>query len=77
MDCKKAVKCSTIPILLIHGGEDRFVPKEMSEEIVQSALNARLEIFPGAGHVLSFASNEKRYQKLLRDFVELCTENQE
>jgi len=77
MDCKKAVKYAKTPILLIHGEEDRFVPKGMSEEIVQSTVDARLEIFPGAGHVLGFASDEDRYRNLLHEFVEFCTKSQE
>ena len=77
MNCQKAVKEARIPILLIHGGNDRFVPKKMSEVIADAAPKARLEIFPDAGHVLSFVSNEKRYRDLIQEFIGYCVEKKE
>lgn len=74
MDSERAVKNTKTPILLIHGGDDRFVPSQMSRRIADAAEQARVEIFPGAGHALSFASDEARYRNLLKDFVEFCTE---
>lgn len=75
MDCEKAVKDSQIPILLIHGEDDRFVPKEMSQQISRCNRNIKTAFFQGAGHVLSFASDEVRYRDLLRDFVSFCIEH--
>ena len=75
MDCQQAVRASKVPVLLIHGGDDRFVPMEMSKAILKNCAQGKLEIFPGAGHVLCFASDEERYRKLIGDFVRTCTEN--
>lgn len=68
-DALSAVKNSTIPILIIHGDDDRFVPVEMSRQIKNAAgENCRLEIFPGAAHGVSFIFDEKRYRKVIEDF---------
>ena len=47
----RAVSRTRIPILLIHGSEDKYVPCEMSSEIYEHCSGQKyLEIFPGAGH---------------------------
>lgn len=72
-DVLYAVKKSKKPILLIHGEEDRFVPCDMSHEILENCgCNARLETFSTAGHGLSYIVNEKRYKKLIEEFVAEC-----
>lgn len=72
MDCEKAVRDADIPILLIHGGDDRFVPGEMSWKIFESCNQGKLEIFPGAGHVLCFVSDEARYENIVKEFIKNC-----
>ncbi len=68
-----AVKASTKPILIIHGDDDRFVPYHMSHEILQHCGdNALLEVFKGAGHGLSYITDEERYKKIIVDFVSRC-----
>ncbi len=68
-----AVTGTTIPILLIHGSEDKYVPQEMSAEIFENCAGARyLEIFPGAGHGGCCATDPVRYEKILRSFMESC-----
>ncbi len=70
---RKAVKKTDIPILLIHGTEDRFVPYEMSEQIYRCCAGPRqLELFPGAGHALSYLTDEKRYHKVFGSFLKRC-----
>ena len=64
-----AVRRSNIPILLIHGDDDRFVPCEMSKEICAAGNNIRLEIFPGAGHGLSYLTNKDRYAQITTEFI--------
>ena len=60
-----------LPILLIHGEEDRFVPAYMSEEIRAAAgEKARLELFPEAAHVTSFLTDEERYTEICRSFAD-------
>ena len=65
-----AAKRSKIPILLIHGESDRFVPKEMSEKIAEGAELVELHTFPGAKHGYSFLVDRERYVRLLKEFTE-------
>ncbi|MBQ1490383.1 MAG: alpha/beta hydrolase [Blautia sp.] len=59
---------SPVPILLIHGEEDHFVPCDMSRQIAAASKKVHFYTFPGAGHGLSFATDPKRYEALLDDF---------
>ena len=68
----EAVKKAKVPILIIHGDDDRFVPIEMSREILPSNPKIRYEVFPGAGHVLSCLRDPERYEALTREFVGSC-----
>ena len=69
----KSVSRSRVPILLIHGSEDNFVPSEMSATIFEHCAGKRyLEIFPGAGHGGCSLTDPTRYQKILRSFIENC-----
>lgn len=68
----EAVRRTRIPILLIHGDDDRFVPSEMSEQIYMACSGAaELVIFPGAGHALSYFTDPILYEKTLSDFLKL------
>lgn len=69
----EAVRHTKIPILLIHGEDDRFVPCYMSREIYENcASRATLETFPGAGHGLSYIVDEPRYCECVRKFLAEC-----
>ena len=68
----EAVKRTRIPILLIHGDDDRFVPCEMSSKIYAACNGAaELVIFPGAGHALSYLTDTQLYENTVRDFLKL------
>lgn len=68
-----AVMTAKVPMLLIHGEDDRFVPCEMSREIAGRAGNhIRLETFPGAGHGLSFIEDFPRYRAAVEQFLADC-----
>ena len=72
----EAVKHTDIPVLLIHGTEDRFVPCEMSREICSCCRSeCRLEIFKGAMHGVSYCIDTERYTKAVLDFVQHVTES--
>lgn len=62
---------SNIPILLLHGEDDRFVPCEMSRRI-HAASNGctHLETFPDAGHGLSYVIAPKRYEEVCINFLQ-------
>lgn len=68
-----AVTYAKIPILLIHGEDDRFVPCEMSKEIAAACKSpVRLETFPGAGHGLSYMKDTARYIQTTEEFLARC-----
>lgn len=70
-----AVSRTKIPILLIHGSDDKFVPPEMSAAIYEKCAGQRyLEVFPGAGHGGSCATDPVRYEKIIRCFMGNCME---
>lgn len=65
----EAVKCTDIPILLIHGEDDRLVPSQMSRQIYQ-ACHGPKQLFSvaNAGHGLSFLLDAQGYTQAVRDF---------
>lgn len=66
----EALAHTDLPILLIHGEEDHFVPCDMSRSL-QAAhpTHTTLVTFPGAGHGLSYISDPGRYEKICFDFL--------
>lgn len=69
-DAVSAVKHARVPILLIHGEDDRFVPCDMSRAIAAAnPEKIELHTFPGAGHGLSCLVNRERYEALVKDFA--------
>ena len=73
--CHEAVKHTRVPILIIHGEDDRFVPAYMSEPMA-AANPARIKraTFPGAGHGISYLVDTPRYQALTKAFIDGCLE---
>lgn len=63
---------SDLPMLLIHGENDDFVPVEMAYEIFEAKDNGdkQLEIFEGAGHSESKYIDEERYYDTVFSFLE-------
>lgn len=70
MDCSRAVRDATVPIMIIHGLSDTLVPPEQSEKIarVNPAL-VRRYTFPNAEHAVSYLVDTDRYETLVRDFT--------
>ncbi len=72
----QAVQNTDIPICIIHGQSDDFVPCTMSEKIAENARGTcELHLFEGAGHGLSFIVDEPRYRDILINFSRKCLEN--
>jgi pimeloyl-ACP methyl ester carboxylesterase len=65
-----AVKRATMPILLIHGDDDRFVPHAMSQNI-HAAAPEKIEFhtIPGAGHALDAFAAPERFQGTVKEFL--------
>lgn len=67
----EAVKEAKIPILLLHGESDSFVPCEMSQKIqLSNPQLVRRFTFPGADHGLSFLMDGPGYRKIVVDFMD-------
>ena len=67
----EAVKHTRVPILILHGEDDTFVPPEMSKAIQDA--NPQMvtrHTFPGAYHALSYMVDTPRYRQLVREFME-------
>ena len=70
-------ECSTLdalsvtkkPVLLIHGGDDHFVPVEMAyENQAACAAPSQLLVVPGADHAMSYYMGRQEYEEALRRF---------
>ncbi|WP_405346274.1 alpha/beta hydrolase [Ruminococcus sp.] len=66
------VKRSKIPIVILHGEADDFVPMSMSKE-VQKANPSMIEMhtFPHADHGMSYFEDEERYIGIVEGFIEI------
>lgn len=72
----EAVKHTNIPILLIHGEGDGFVPCSMSKEIYDAcASKATLVTIPNADHGMSYLEDAVRYEQVILDFLQNCQLN--
>jgi fermentation-respiration switch protein FrsA (DUF1100 family) len=70
----EAVQRACVPLILIHGDADAFVPCEMSERLYNRCSSAHKAFVsvPGAGHGLAFAVDREAYLHALRAFAEAC-----
>lgn len=64
-----ALSRTAVPVLLIHGEADHFVPVEMAYENYQACASPkRILTVPGAGHVMSYFMDPEGYKTALRCF---------
>lgn len=64
------VKKTNLPILLIHGEADNFVPCDMSREIAKAnPAQVTLVTIPDARHGLCYITNPARYEEAVEEFV--------
>lgn len=65
----EALKNSNVPILIVHGTEDAFVPVSMAYENYKACKGPKdLLIVPGADHGMSYYLNRKGYESALLRF---------
>lgn len=72
---KKEIEKSQIPLLLIHGIDDEFVPYEMSKQIYDiyggsGFKNKKILLVKEANHGLSYFIDKDNYRKYLNEFLE-------
>ncbi len=80
--CKKKIKMGTqdfstvdalketkLPVLFIHGTDDRFVPIEMTYENYKACVSPKkLLVVPGAGHSKSYLADTELYEQTTLEF---------
>lgn len=67
--CTDALQECEVPVLFIHGTDDRFVPVEMTYENYKAcAAPKRLLVVPGAGHGMSYFVERKGYETAMLQF---------
>ncbi len=65
----EAVKHAKVPLMIMHGDEDDFVPFSMCQEIYNAIPGEKVLLtVAGAGHGLSYFMETERYEQTLRKF---------
>ncbi len=66
----KAVKNAKVPILFIHGEDDRFVPCDMSREAYDACVSPKMRVtVPGAAHAIAYILDPEKYGRAVREFI--------
>lgn len=69
----EAVKKTKIPVFLIHGEKDDYVPLSMAKEIYEACVSKKqLWIVPEAQHAESYYLAKEKYEKYLIQFFDRC-----
>ena len=64
-----ALSKTDIPVLFIHGTDDKFVPVEMTYENYRACASPkRMLVVPGADHAMSYYIDRSEYEKAVLDF---------
>ena len=67
--CIDAMRECKVPVLFIHGTDDRFVPIEMTYENYKACVSPkRLLVVPGAEHGMSYLIDKESYEKTVKEF---------
>lgn len=67
-DVSEALELIVAPTLLVWGAQDKLVPVSVGQAIQKGLCNARMEIIPGAGHVVMW-DQPQRFNQLVLDFL--------
>ena len=69
-DSRKSLAGSRLPIALIHGGKDDFVPCNMSREAYEACTSAkRLLVVEDASHGVSYIKDKNGYREYVLGFI--------
>ena len=69
--CPQALARCTVPVLFVHGTDDRFVPIEMTYENYKACAGPkRLFVVPGAEHGMSYLVDRTGYEAAVKAFWE-------
>ena len=68
--CIRQLQKTKIPILMIHGTEDSFVPFSMQEELYQAVQGKKQKlVVEGAAHVESYQKQPELYWNTIKEFI--------
>lgn len=71
----EAMKKNRLPILFIHGTDDKFVPCEMTKTAYEACTSEKsLVLIDGAGHGTSYLKEPETCKAALNDFLEKYTQ---
>ncbi len=66
----REVRKAKVPVLLIHGEADNFVPCDMCEKIYENCTAPKRKLtIPGAAHAESYYKDMEAYEKALDTFI--------
>ena len=69
----EALQNTKIPVMLVHGTDDTFVPVEMTYENYKACASPKkLLIVPGADHGMSYYAAKDEYEKAALEFWQMC-----
>ena len=69
----EAMKTNRIPVLFVHGKEDRFVPVSNTVRNYEACCSEKkLLLVEGARHIQSYLLETERYQELMRNLFQTC-----
>lgn len=69
-DSRRSLKNSRLPVFIIHGTADDFVPCEMSREAYAVCTDPKQVLYvEGAGHGVSFVVAPEKYAQMLAEFI--------
>lgn len=72
-DSRRILQNSKIPVLLIHGTDDDFVPCHMTQDSFSACTGPKeLLLVEGAGHGVSFLVDHERYSDTVEKFINDC-----
>lgn len=68
-DARESVRHTTVPILIIHGEADHYVPCELSDIAASNPDMVTRYTFPEADHGICYLVDTPRYKKIVSAFV--------
>lgn len=75
-DSRKSLANSRLPILMVHGTGDDFVPCYMTQQSFDACTSEKeMFLVDGAGHGTSFLKQPEQYKRLVRSFLEKYLED--
>ena len=74
----RSVRGSNVPICLFHGQADKLIPSDHSERLLEASRNpkSRMHLVPGAHHAAALAGDRSGYARVLHEFMQDCTEEE-